>query len=132
MIVIKREYKDKCTLGDGSITMNGKTYKFKTLELPWKNNERRVSCIPEGEYFAIKHSSPKFKECLWIQNVPSRSEILIHTGNFTRQILGCILPGTSHADIDKDGITDVTESRVAMNNILNVMGSNQLVKVIIS
>ena len=22
-----------------------------TIELPWKNNEKRVSCIPVGKYF---------------------------------------------------------------------------------
>jgi hypothetical protein len=22
-----------------------------TIELPWKNNETKVSCIPEGKYF---------------------------------------------------------------------------------
>jgi len=85
-------------------------YSFKTLELPWKENERRVSCITAGIYRTIKHGSPKFKQSFWLQDVPGRSEILIHAGNFTSQILGCILPGKAHADINQDGIIDVTNS----------------------
>ena len=53
-----------------------------TLELAWKDNERRVSCIPAMIYNVIKHKSPKFGDSFWIQNVPDRSEILIHIGNY--------------------------------------------------
>src|SRR5690554_1329961 len=107
-IVIKRTYSPKVTTGCAELWSAGKlVFEFVTLELPWKNNERRVSCIPTGIYHAIKHTSPKFKESFWLQDVPGRSEILIHVGNFTREIRGCILPGDRYADIDGDGIIDV-------------------------
>lgn len=92
-----------------------------TLELPWKDNQRRVSCIPEGEYKAIKHRSPKFGDSVWIQNVPNRSEILIHPANYVRQLLGCIAVGDSLRDIDGDGLEDVTNSRNTMNKILALL-----------
>ena len=88
-----------------------------TLELPWKNNKRRVSCIPEGEYKVIKHRSPKFKESFWLQDVEGRSEILIHAGNYYTQILGCILVGTDSRDINGDGETDVVSSRRAIERL---------------
>ena len=88
-----------------------------TLELPWKNNKRRVSCIPEGEYKVIKHRSPKFKNSFWIKNVKGRSEILIHAGNFYTQILGCILVGLDSRDINNDGIKDVVSSRRAIERM---------------
>ncbi len=91
---------------------------FPSLELPWKNNQTSVSCIPAGTYSMIKHTSPKFGPCYWIQNVPGRSEILVHPANFVRQLRGCIAPGLTHADIDGDGNIDVTNSKVAMQKLL--------------
>lgn len=89
-----------------------------TLELPWKDNQRNISCISEGVYKARKHNSPKFGESLWLQNVPGRSEILIHKGNFYDDILGCILIGTDLADINKDGIIDVKNSKQAIDLLI--------------
>ena len=66
-----------------------------TLELPWKQNKRNISCIPFGTYEIIRHSSPRHGFSFWLQNVPKRSEILIHAGNFTKDIRGCILVGES-------------------------------------
>lgn len=90
-----------------------------TLELPWKKNQRRISCIPNGEYPCKKHTSPKFGECIWVQDVPNRSEILIHSGNYTSDTLGCILAGLDFADLNKDGIPDIVYSRQAMRILLN-------------
>lgn len=64
-----------------------------TLELPWKQNERRVSCIPWGRYKALHHFSPKFGETLLIDGVANRSNILFHAGNTVADSLGCILLG---------------------------------------
>lgn len=68
---------------------------YETLELPWKNNKTRTSCIPEGEYNAAWHLSPKFGWTYKIFNVPGRSEILFHAGNYPSNTLGCILLGKS-------------------------------------
>ena len=92
-----------------------------TLELPWKDNQRRVSCIPEGEYKAIKHHSPKFGNSVWIQDVPNRSEILIHPANYVRQLLGCIAVGSDLKDIDSDGLEDTTNSRNTMDKLLSYL-----------
>lgn len=89
-----------------------------SLELPWLDNQRNISCIPKGAYKARKHNSPKFGESLWIQDVPNRSEILIHKGNFYTDILGCILIGIGLSDINKDGFVDVTRSADAINLLL--------------
>lgn len=92
-----------------------------TLELPWRDNKRRVSCIPVGKYKVIKHISPKFGECFWIQDVEGRSEILIHKGNFYTDILGCILPGSDFTDINGDGYLDVVSSGDTMDKLLRLM-----------
>ena len=95
--------------------------KWDSLELPWLENKRRVSCIPEGDYKAKKHISPRFGQSLWLQDVPNRSEILIHRGNFYTDILGCILIGKDLADINNDGVMDVTQSVKAINELMSYL-----------
>ncbi len=93
-----------------------------TLELPWINNQPRVSCIPEGRYTMKFEYSNSFKEFLWeLKNVPGRSEIKIHRANYPKDLLGCIALGLSHADIDKDGLLDVISSRVAVERFHTAM-----------
>jgi len=92
-----------------------------TLELPWKDNKRRESCIPAGTYKAVKHKSPKFGNSVWIKDVPNRAEILIHPANYVRQLLGCIAVGASLQDIDKDGLEDTTASRATMDKLLAIL-----------
>ena len=83
----------------------------KTLELPWRNNEKGISSAPEGTYPIVLERSPKFKTSLWeLKNVPERSEIKIHTANYVRQLNGCIAVGSAWGDIDSDGITDILNS----------------------
>ena len=93
----------------------------KILELPWLDNVRRKSCIPEGEYRVMAHQSPKFGACFWVRDVPGRSEILIHPANYTRQLLGCLAPGLDFGDIDGDGVIDVKSSRKAMDKLLTTL-----------
>jgi Family of unknown function (DUF5675) len=64
-----------------------------TIELPWKNNQARVSCIPEGRYELVKRWSPKFNRHLQVLDVPRRDNILIHPANdASRELKGCIAP----------------------------------------
>lgn len=134
-LLIKRiknyKHSDKQTIGTGYVfnESNGIKYTFCTLELPWKDNARRISCIPEGEYEVIKHVSPKFGKCLWVQDVPERSEILVHQSNFVRELLGCIATGKTHTDIDGDGLLDVTSSRQTMKELLEVLPDKFTLKI---
>jgi hypothetical protein len=71
----------------------GDTFICHTIELPWKDNERRTSCIPEGRYEVQKRYSPKFKWHLILKGVPGRSVILIHPANDAmKELKGCIAP----------------------------------------
>ena len=40
-----------------------------TIELPWKNNEPRVSCIPEGRYQLTERESLKYGRHLLVNSV---------------------------------------------------------------
>jgi hypothetical protein len=45
----------------------------------------------------------------------------MHTGNFTHQILGCILVGDGLKYVDGDTILDVTNSRNTLNKLLALL-----------
>ena len=96
-------------------------FKCYTLELPYKDNKKRISCIEQGTYQVIKHNSPKFGKCFWLQNVENRSEILIHRGNYHFDVFGCILVGDGLVDLNKDGNLDVTNSVKVMNKLLELL-----------
>lgn len=128
-ILIERySYGEMQTLGSLFLLSDNDTIlsKYHTLELPNKDNRRRVSCIPEGEYIAVKHSSPKYSECFWIQDVPNRSEILIHKGNFYFDILGCILIGSDLRDLNKDGLQDVVSSSKSVRELFNMVKQDKI------
>ena len=79
---------------NGILECEGK-FICKTIELPWKNNETKVSCIPEGKYFIRKRYSKRFQWHLEIINVKNRSLILFHpANNALRELKGCIAPVT--------------------------------------
>lgn len=93
-------------------------YTCKTLELPWLDNAVQKSCIPAGSYNVVPRTSAKFKKHFHVLDVPGRSYILFHSGNYHTQILGCVLVGTGLSYINKDGYLDVTSSKVALGELL--------------
>lgn len=123
-LLINRYDRDsKQTIG-GLFLLNNKNEmlrRWDCLELPWRDNQRRISCIPAGIYKARKHKSPRFGWSLWLQDVPGRSEILIHPANKVTQLLGCIAPGTDLRDINNDGYLDVINSKKAMLEIMHAL-----------
>ena len=64
-----------------------------TIELPWKNNQSRISYIPEGKYRLVKRYSPRHKWHFELKDVPGRQLILIHPANDAMlELQGCIAP----------------------------------------
>lgn len=80
---------------NGEIRHNGTRLCY-TIELPWKNNQRRISSIPAGRYPLGKRYSQKFKSHVLLENVPNRDLILIHpANNALKELNGCIAPVTA-------------------------------------
>jgi len=91
---------------------------FYTMEPPWRDNKRNISCIPPGEYdfvYMPKSYSGKYRDCYHVKDVPGRSEILIHSGNTADQTKGCILPGKKIGFLS--GIRAVLNSKSALKQI---------------
>lgn len=119
-VEILRTYQPEQTIGE--LIIDGVEF-CKTLELKWLNNMRSKSCIPEGRYKVIKrlaHEKRKYNH-FHVINVPDRSYILIHTGNYSSQILGCILVGERHTDMNKDGLLDVVNSTITLQKLYEKM-----------
>lgn len=78
-----------------------------SLELPWRENQRRVSCIPPGVYPARWIVTAKRPAGVYLlTGVPGRDSILIHSGNVAgdvskgleSDVLGCILLGLARGN----------------------------------
>lgn len=86
-----------------------------TLECPWLDNARNISCIPDGVYDVIRYKSQRFGDNFRFVYVPNRTGILIHPGNSLKDTQGCILPG-----LDSYG-DNVVKSKDAMYRLLSVL-----------
>lgn len=98
--------RDKSTpLGTPGVLTAG-TFSCYTLELNDHGNAVGKSCIPVGIYQCALWDSPKFGLVYRIAEVPGRTDILIHKGNFAADeghgksdIEGCILLGNAIGEI---------------------------------
>lgn len=76
----------------GALSWGGVAFAV-TLELPWRGNAPRASCIPHGTYQCARVKSPRFGDTFEVKGVHGRSHILFHAGNLWTDTEGCILVG---------------------------------------
>lgn len=121
-VITREKHSDKQTLGTLVLLDDegNKLFTCKTLELPWNDNKKNESCIPLGNYKVSPRQSAKYNKHYHIQDVPGRSLVLIHIGNFYTQTKGCILVGRGIADINGDSYKDVTNSKETMQKLLKL------------
>jgi hypothetical protein len=133
MLRLKRAYLDNCTIG--KLYYKGEFICY-TIERPWLNNEKSVSCIPEGEYILEPYESAKHPDCFYLGNnnlgvgfleTHQRTYILIHVGNFVNDIQGCIAPGLS-LHPSRWGVSD---SKKAMDKLRALIKANEIDKILI-
>ena len=98
-ILLQRTYYEAGT--NSALFCNGQFLGF-AIELPWKSNQRNISCIPEGIYTLKARYSAKFGHHLHILNVNGRRLILLHPANDAqRDLRGCIAPVTQLTGLGK-------------------------------
>lgn len=93
-----------------------------TIELPWKDNEPQVSCIPTGTYQVILHDTPAHPHTWEITNVPDRQAILIHNGNTENDVKGCVAVGSEIGEID--GLPAVLNSNATLKKLREILPLN--------
>lgn len=86
---------------NGEIWIGGEFVCY-AIELPWLDNVRNNSCIPEGVYPLIKRYSKRFKWHVLVKDVVGRSAILFHpANNALRELRGCIAPVSQRTGVGK-------------------------------
>ena len=94
LLLIRDTFSKKSTIGE--LFLNGERI-CDTLENSWQDNQRNISCIPEGVYPVRlrlpRESATRDYIHLLVQDVPDRDWILFHRGNFPKDTSGCILVG---------------------------------------
>ena len=97
-------------IGTHGVLLKGELPLCVTLELPWKDNKRNESCIPEGVYYCEKGL-----KYVRVNGVNSRSGILIHSGNTTSDTSGCILVGQQFSPLG------IVNSKYALEDFLKAI-----------
>ena len=101
---------------NGKILHGGRLMMY-SIELPWKENQTGVSCIPEGRYELIKRWNPKFNRHLQVMNVSQRENILIHPANDAlHELKGCIAPVSVITGVGKG-----LRSRMALETLTSLV-----------
>lgn len=82
----------------GKLDLNG-VFMCRTLERPDDGkNTPNESAIPEGTYKLVERWSNHFgRNVLGLCDVPGRSDVEIHVGNFPQDVKGCIIVGATAA-----------------------------------
>jgi hypothetical protein len=94
LLILRETFTDNSTIGE--LFLNGEKM-CDTLELPYRDNQRSISCIPTGQYKVRlrypRESATRDYLHLLVQDVKDRSYILFHRGNSAKDTRGCILVG---------------------------------------
>jgi|TARA_B110000014_G_C20123958_1_gene597205 hypothetical protein len=94
LLILRDTFSDESTIGE--LFVNGERF-CDTLELPYRDNQRSISCIPVGEYKVrlrvARESATRDYLHLLVKDVKDRSHILFHRGNTAKDTRGCILVG---------------------------------------
>lgn len=84
----------------GVMLFDGKPFAV-TGERPWLDNKDSVSCIPAGMYLCKRYKSAKYTDTFEIMNVPERTYVLFHKGNFPlKDSEGCILVAEKFGEVN--------------------------------
>ena len=123
LLLIRDMFTDESTIGE--LFINGERF-CDTLELPWKDNQRSISCIPEGQYKVRmrlpRESATRDYLHLLVQDVKDRSYILVHIGNKSSDTRGCILVGMTSKQNFVGNSTLAMD--LLMKEIVNLGGKN--------
>ena len=117
-IQIYREMEtDQSTMGIFTVSNSGNNDVIGgvTLELSDKNNQNDISRIDAGTYDAERtlKTTGMQQEVVVLLNVPGRTGIMIHIGNFPKDTHGCILFGTTIG-----GVNFITSSKEKMEEVI--------------
>lgn len=144
LTLIRFAYTSRVTLG----VLRVAGHQFATLEEPWipdpdgPGGQRREpghyeSCVPDGTYTLLPHDGAKYQNVHCLVNPAlgvyqaghrpagqrwGREAVLIHSGNTTEDIEGCILIGLAHDGLER---IKAGTSRIALDRLRAALGREQ-------
>ena len=123
LLIIRNTFTEVSTIG--KLFLNGE-WLCDTLENPYLDNQRNISCIPAGEYpvrlRVARESATKDYLHLLVMDVPNRDLILFHVGNTAKDTRGCVLIGIG---TEQDLVKNSTLAMgLLMKEIVNLGGTN--------
>lgn len=109
-LTLYRSYHEAGT--NGVLYLDGKKI-CETIELPWRQNKRGISCIPPGRYRLLRQHHVRHGEQLGLPDVLDREAILIHAAHSALdELRGCIAPVTRCTDPGKGVYSGVALDRL--------------------
>ena len=122
LLIIRNIFTEVSTIG--KLFLNGE-WLCDTLENPYLDNQRNISCIPAGEYpvrlRVARESATKDYLHLLVMDVPNRDLILFHIGNKSSDTRGCVLVGIG---TEQDLVKNSTLAMgLLMKEIINLGGT---------
>ena len=123
LLLIRDTFSKESTIGE--LFINGERI-CDTLENSWQDNQRNISCIPEGVYPVRlrlpRESATRDYLHLLVEDVENRSYILFHRGNSAKDTRGCILVGLGS---QQDTVNNSTLAMdLLIKEIINLGGEN--------
>ena len=113
------------------LALEDKSWGCKTLELAWKNNQVNISAIPKGTYTCQwKFMARELRYRYQIMNVPGRTGIFFHSGNYFFSSQGCIILGSLPQDINHDKQLDLINSGTITTGFEQKMNKRDFILVI--
>jgi hypothetical protein len=95
LLLTRKTLTEHSTIGD--LSVDGVFFGY-SLELPWRDNQHDISCVPEGTYPVKMIDSGHWKRTVpHLLKVPGRDLIEIHIANYPKDIKGCIGVGYTKA-----------------------------------
>ena len=94
LLIIRDTFTEVSTIGN--LYLDGE-WLCDTLENPYLDNQRNISCIPAGQYKVRirypRESATRDYIHLLVKDVKDRDYILFHIGNSAKDTRGCVLVG---------------------------------------
>lgn len=102
-----------------------------TVEQPWNANKESASCIPDGVYSLAMRRSPvvertsggEYPEGWEVTDVPERTYIMLHPGNWPDDVAGCIAVGDDYRIIR--GANAVANSQATFNRLMKALDPDE-------
>ena len=123
LLIIRNTFTEVSTIG--KLYLNGE-WLCDTLENPYLDNQRNISCIPAGEYpvrlRVARESATKEYIHLLVMDVPNWDLILLLIWNKSSDTRGCVLVGIgTEQDLVKNSTLAM---ELLMKEIVNLGGTN--------